>query len=169
MKLSSLEAVFQALNQAEARYLVVGGLAVIAHGYLRFTQDLDLVVSLESENVQRALGALKSLGYQPKVPVPIMDFADPAKRDSWVRDKHMLVFQLVSDEHPSVAIDVFVNEPFPFDAEWSRATVQPLAGGVQAHVVSLPALLALKQAADRPNDRIDIAMLRRQHGLPEAP
>ena len=37
-----LEKLFASLNAAHVRYLVVGGLAVLAHGYLRVTRDLDL-------------------------------------------------------------------------------------------------------------------------------
>jgi hypothetical protein len=169
MKLSSLEEVFRTLGISDVRYLVVGGVAVVAHGYLRFTQDLDLVISLEPENIRRAMAALETLGYRPKVPVKASDFADPAKRESWIRDKHMLVFQLVSDQHPTVAIDVFAQEPFPFDAEWEQAGIHPLAPDTNARVVTLPTLLALKRAADRPNDRIDIQMLTRQHDQFRAP
>ena len=43
------------------RYLVAGGLAVVAHGYLRFTADVDLIVDLEPANVTRAVAALESL------------------------------------------------------------------------------------------------------------
>ena len=41
MKLESVSAIVEALNAAKVRYLVAGGLAVVAHGYLRFTNDLD--------------------------------------------------------------------------------------------------------------------------------
>ena len=41
VKVRSLEEVFRALQEADARYLVVGGLAVIAHGYVRITTDLN--------------------------------------------------------------------------------------------------------------------------------
>lgn len=43
MELRSIEAVLGALNAAGVRYLIVGGLAVNAHGYQRATMDLDLV------------------------------------------------------------------------------------------------------------------------------
>lgn len=43
MKLQSFEAVVGALNDAGVRYLIAGGLAVNAHGYLRFTHDVDLI------------------------------------------------------------------------------------------------------------------------------
>jgi len=61
MKIQSIEAVIKALNEAEVRYLVAGGLAVVAHGYLRFTADLDIILQLEKSNLDRALEALKKL------------------------------------------------------------------------------------------------------------
>ncbi len=44
MTSSSVQAIIQALNEAGVRYLVVGGLAVVAHGHVRFTADVDLVL-----------------------------------------------------------------------------------------------------------------------------
>jgi hypothetical protein len=44
MKRASLEAPVPALDEAGVRYLVAGGIAVNARGYLRFTKDVDLVV-----------------------------------------------------------------------------------------------------------------------------
>ena len=46
MKLTSFEALATALEAAGVRYLVAGGLAVGAHGYLRFTKDVDIVIQL---------------------------------------------------------------------------------------------------------------------------
>ncbi len=42
MKLSTLETVFNALNNAQVRYLVAGGIAVNIHGYQRMTSAKDL-------------------------------------------------------------------------------------------------------------------------------
>ena len=84
MKVSSLEAIFRALEKAEGRYLVVGGLAVIAHGYVRLTQDLDLVLDLEPSSLNRALQALESLGYRPRVPVALSDFGNPELGKDWI-------------------------------------------------------------------------------------
>jgi hypothetical protein len=46
MKLSSFEAIVQALNGAQVRFIVVGGLAVNAHGYIRVTNDVGIVIRL---------------------------------------------------------------------------------------------------------------------------
>jgi hypothetical protein len=52
-----------------------------------------------------------------------------------------------------------VREPFPFDEEHARALVKPL-GAVPVRFVSIPALIAMKTAAGRPQDMIDIENLR---------
>lgn len=160
MKLASFEAIVRALNGAGVRYLVAGGLAVNAHGYLRFTKDADLVIQLVPENVLRAFTALGGLGYKPSVPVTAAQFADASVRESWRRDKGMQVLQLWSDAHLETPIDVFVQEPFPFDEEHSRALVKPLYGSVEVRFVSLDTLMDMKRAANREQDRIDLENLR---------
>src|SRR5258708_428097 len=50
------------LNSNGVKYLIIGGYAVIIHGYPRFTADLDIVVSNSSDNVSRCLAALKEFG-----------------------------------------------------------------------------------------------------------
>ena len=70
MQKQSVETILGALNRARVRYLVVGGLAVVAHGYVRFTADLDLVLDPERESLRRAIYALTALGYRPRAPAP---------------------------------------------------------------------------------------------------
>lgn len=160
MKLTSFEAIVRALNEAGVRYLVAGGLAVIAHGYLRFTKDADLVIQLAPDNIKRGFAALMALGYKPLVPVTAEQFADRATREGWMRDKGMQVLQLWNDRHRETPIDIFVHEPFPFDEEYARALVKPLYGTVEVRFVSIPTLIKMKEAAGREQDRIDIEHLR---------
>jgi hypothetical protein len=54
--------VFRALNEAGAPFLVIGGHAVVLHGHLRNTFDLDLLISDSKFATGRA--ALKRLGYR---------------------------------------------------------------------------------------------------------
>lgn len=160
MKLASFEAIVRALNGAGVRYLVAGGLAVNAYGYLRFTKDVDLVIELEPDNIERAFAALAALGYKPSVPVTAAQFADRETREGWIRNKGMQVLQLWSDTHRETPIDIFVREPFPFDEEYEKALVKPLYGELEVRFVTIPTLIRLKQAAGREQDRIDIEYLR---------
>ena len=76
MRKQSVEAIVRSLNAGDVRFLIAGGLAVAAHGYLRFTADVDLVLDFDDDNVRRAVVALAALGYRPRAPVPIDEFAD---------------------------------------------------------------------------------------------
>lgn len=51
------------LNEEKIEYLVIGGYAVIAHGYVRATTDLDLLIAASSENADRMLTALLRFGF----------------------------------------------------------------------------------------------------------
>ena len=126
MKLASFDALVKALDDAHVRYLVAGGLAVNAHGLLRFTKDVDLVIQLAPGNIERAFAALGALGYRPIVPVQASQLADRATREGWIREKGMQVLQFWSDGHPETPVDVFVAEPFAFDEEYRRALIKPL-------------------------------------------
>jgi hypothetical protein len=159
MKLASFDAIVTALDRAGIRYLIAGGLAVNAHGYLRFTKDVDLVVQLVPDNAKAAFAALATLGYRPVVPVTAEQFADAKLRETWISDKGMQVLQFWSDSHRETPVDMFVREPFPFDEEHARALVKPL-GAVLVRFVSIPTLIEMKTAAGRAQDMIDVEHLR---------
>lgn len=159
MELTSFEAIIGALAEHEVRYLIVGGMAVVVHGHGRMTHDLDLVIELEYDNVQRAFTALAGLGYQPRVPVTAAQFADPAERRSWIEHKHMTVLNLYSDRFRTTPIDLFVEEPFEFASAHARAHVQAL-GDLEVRVVDLATLIQMKQAAGRAIDLDDVRQLQ---------
>ena len=160
MKLASIEAIAGALNEAGVRYLVAGGVAVNAHGYLRYTQDIDLVIALDPANITRAFESLAKLGYKPLVPVTAEQFANAELRNSWIREKGMTVLNLFSDQHRETNVDIFVAEPFDFADEYRSAYEGELAPGLTVRFVSIPALIAMKKVANRPRDVDDIQHLR---------
>jgi hypothetical protein len=49
------------LNRCGAKYVVVGGFAIIRHGYPRLTTDIDLLIETSPENERRVLKALRIL------------------------------------------------------------------------------------------------------------
>jgi hypothetical protein len=155
----NLREIFKVLADADVRYVVVGGLAVILHGHLRATADLDLVIGLERGNCTKALNALASIGFQPRLPVALSDFADPAKREDWVENRNMLVFQLWDPTQPERSVDVFVREPMDFPTLWFDAVVKDL-DGIPIRVASIRHLIALKRLAGRRKDLDDIEALR---------
>lgn len=163
METRSVEAIIRALNGASVRYLVAGGLAVVAHGYVRFTADVDLIVDLEPENVRRAMAALAKLGYRPRAPVRLEEFADPAKRAEWIRDKGLTVFSLFSADHSATEVDLFVEVPIDFEQAYRIAARMEVAPGVVATFIGLAELMRLKQQAGRAQDLLDIEKLQSLH------
>lgn len=160
MKLASVEAILRALNDEGVRYLIAGGLAVNAHGYVRLTQDVDLVIALDHDNVLNAFRVLATLGYRPIVPITAEQFADGELRARWIREKGMRVLNFFSNQHRETNIDVFVSEPFDIAAESANAMRGEIAPGVIAPFVSLTTLITMKMAANRPRDLDDIQHLQ---------
>jgi predicted nucleotidyltransferase len=155
---NSIEQVLAALNAARVRYLVVGGVAVVLHGHLRTTADLDLVIDLETANARAAITALEQLGFRSRAPVPAAQFADRSARQSWIDDKGLTVFSLWSPDHPGLEVDLFVAEPFDFAAAHSRA-VEVELDSTTAIVAALDDLIALKRDAGRAQDLADVEAL----------
>ena len=106
----------------------------------------------------RGLGALSGLGMQPRLPVPMKDFANSAKREEWFA-RNMLVFQLWDPGNPERSVDVFVREPIDFSQMLAEAVVKDL-DGVPIPVASIRHLIRLKQVAGRRQDIDDIDALR---------
>ncbi len=152
------EPIFEALNRAGVRYVVVGGVAVVLHGHPRLTADLDLAVDLSPGEARRAIDTLVGLGLRPRAPVDPAGFADPATRARWAAERGMRVFSKWDPEEPMRVVDVFVENPVDFEELWSRSEILPLSG-TTARVASIPDLIRLKRLAGRPEDRLDIEAL----------
>jgi len=157
MKTDHIIAIQTALDEADVRFILVGGLAVVAHGYLRFTRDADLVIELVPDNIKRAFRALEQIGYRPTVPITAEAFSDEERRREWREQKNMRVLQFWSDAHPETKLDVFVEHPFDFEAEWAAAkldAVRPDSSPLR--IASIPTLIRMKREAGRPRDLDDI-------------
>jgi hypothetical protein len=88
-------------------------------------------------------------------------FADRANRKAWIKEKGMVVFQLTSDRYPANNIDVFADAPFDFLKEYDQAhNVEPQPG-LRVPIVALDTLIAMKRAAGRDKDCLDIDYLQR--------
>ena len=166
MTKSSLIEIIKVLYDSGARYLVVGGIAVNAHGYMRLTVDVDLLIQLDAPNVLKALRALGTLGYRPSIPVTFEDFADAARREKWIAEKDMKVLKLFSDAHRETGIDIFASDPIGFDEAFQRIHHYPLADNVEVPVCSYEDLVKLKLLASRPKDLFDLDRLRKARGEP---
>jgi predicted nucleotidyltransferase len=152
--------IFKTLADSNAEYVVVGGFAVIIHGHLRGTRDLDLIINLKSEKCIKALQALSAIGLQPRLPVAIEAFADKKNRDDWHLNRNMLVFQLWDPKNPERSVDIFVHEPIDFKELYDDSLLTKI-DDIPIRVASIKHLIRLKLIANRRRDIDDIEALRK--------
>lgn len=132
----------RALNEAGARYLLIGGFAVIAHGAGRFTKDIDLLVDDAPENVARLKRGLSIL-------------ADNAAAEVGDDDVQRHVVVRVADE---VVVDLMGRACGLSYADASLDAERLERGGVAIPLAS-PATLIRTKDTHRPQDAIDRAFL----------
>lgn len=147
------ERVVHALNAAGVSYVVVGGLAVAAHGVVRATRDLDLVADSEPANMERLAGALGKLGGEHPV-----DSALTA--DNLARPISMKVLTRVGEVH---VLNRMPGTPAFSEIHADRVLVE-IADDVEVPICSLRHLRQMKRASDRPRDAVDLIELDELHG-----
>lgn len=140
------------LREAEVDFVLVGGLAVNAWGYLRATRDIDLVPDPAAENLQRLDSLLVELGGKVEVGERLLE-SSAIKTFLRTGDRTLVLTDLGR-------IDVLQGLPqvpsFPvLDERASEVDVD----GLVVKVCSLDDLLAMKRASDRPRDREDLEAL----------
>jgi hypothetical protein len=83
-----LKDILQELTERGVQFVVCGGVAVVLHGVERMTLDLDLVVDMSRENLQRLIDAMRALNLTPRVPVPPEDLLSPEKVRIMIEEKN---------------------------------------------------------------------------------
>ncbi len=131
------------LNQHRVRYLVIGGYAVAFHGHPRATDDIDVLIAPDEENVQRIERAL-------------VDFVGMAPRPESLRSPKGIV--RIGGPITHIDITTKVDGLAAFEPLWARREGGELMGE-PASFLSLRDLLRTKRAANRPKDQGDIVAL----------
>ena len=122
--------------------LLVGGMAVGAHGYVRATKDVDFVVRVKLEEVR---AQLERQGIRVT-----LTRGDPLEGG----------FPCIKGMLDGVPFDVM---PPLVQLDWERAVEMPMGRGATLRVVSLEGLIRLKVLAQGPRDLLDVAALVLQH------
>lgn len=137
----------QELNNADVRYLLVGGFSVILHGYSRTTGDMDIWVERSPENYLKLKDAFLRFG----MPVFDMDETNFLKHPSW----DVFTFGI-----PPSAIDVMVNlKGLNFEDCYKQA-VDFVEEDLKIRTINLNHLIKAKEASNRPKDVDDIQNLK---------
>lgn len=145
--LEDLLTICRELNRLAARYIVVGGMAVIQAGFVRATEDIDLLVEASSDNFEKVRAALSVL-------------PDRAVRDVRSGDLEKYVVVRVADE---VVVDLMKSACGIEYAEAAASVEVVEIDGVPIPFASPALLWRLKQTV-REKDRLDREFLARLLG-----
>jgi Nucleotidyl transferase AbiEii toxin, Type IV TA system len=144
--------ILRKLTAAGVDFVVIGGIAIVLHGYPRITRDLDIVFAYDDENLE-ALGAVLV-----DLKAKLRGVGDEVR---FVPDRRTLHgIELLTLDTALGWFDVHrLPAGVPSYARL-RANAERLALDDFSVLVANPDdLIAMKEAANRPQDRIDIAAL----------
>jgi hypothetical protein len=130
--------VFDALKRGNVPYVIVSGMAVLLHGYLRPVFDLDIVIGTTAPEQNAAMLALMSVGFVSSVLIP----------------PHLATVLRMFDQSER-ELDAFCKYHIPFPELWADRVELPV-GNTVASVVSLDHLLRAKRITGRPHDLEDV-------------
>jgi hypothetical protein len=164
------EALLRRLGEAKVEYVVIGGIAVNAHGVIRATKDLDICPGPDRMNLMRLATLLRELdaaqigmedfdsAEMPFDPTSVDDLAQGGNFRLRTRLGNLDVMQWVSGidgdlAYPTLAADLEIVE----------------LPEIEVPICSLAHLRAMKRAAGRPQDLQDLADLAIAHGDDPAP
>ena len=137
---------FAALNDAGARYLVVGAHAVAFYAEPRFTKDLDVWVDASAANASKVMAALQAFG-APLADVSEADFGTPD-----------VTLQIgVAPNRIDIATHI---DGVTFEGAWPNRT-ETQFGDQTIFLIGRADLIANKRAAGRPQDLLDLSTLAR--------
>jgi hypothetical protein len=148
-----LHALLEALNAADVHFVVIGGVAVGAHGYVRGTEDLDLVPDPDPENLKRLMEALRKL--DSTLPTVGERPFDPATDAGVIRRGGNVTAMTRFG-----GLDVVQRaRGVPSYTQLDEDAVDSELLGVPVRVCSLQRLREMKEAQNRAQDQADLAHL----------
>ncbi len=141
--------IFASLRDAHVDYVTVGGMAVVAHGVVRATIDIDIVPSPDAGNRERLAAALGTLGAQPAGEPDVAITGALLERDANMR------FDTAAGQ-----VDVLAAAQYRRLYPDLRArALEVEVDGVTVVVASRNDLIRLKAATGRDRDLLDIGDL----------
>ncbi len=147
-----LRELLERLVEADIRFVVVGGLAVNAWGYLRATRDVDVVPDSSTENLEKLDALLRELEGRVDVDGRLLS-SSAISTFLKVGDRTLVVTTLGR-------IDILQGLPqIPTYEELIAEAIEVEVGGMVMRVCSLGHLLSMKRASERPRDRDDLEAL----------
>lgn len=156
-----IQGILEALSGNSVEFLVIGGVAVGFHGYVRATKDVDIVPASNAENLRRLSRALHELDAEIE---GVEDFADGELPDPLDPDALTLGGNWVLRTRLGRCDVMQSIGDAPLWERLSPAAITAEIGGLKVRVASYEDLVDLKREAARPEDLVDLERLRQARG-----
>ncbi|MBW7927110.1 MAG: hypothetical protein H3C58_03265 [Fimbriimonadaceae bacterium] len=160
MNKGPFETIIETLAATEARFVIIGGIALRLHGSSYVTQDVDIFYPRSPEDLEILVQAVNSLNPSLRLP----DGSIPYRLDVQAL-LNGANFTLTS-ESGDLDLLAYVGDGIDFDGVFERASVFELYGH-HVRVASLTDLLDMKKAAGRPKDLAHLAEIHALQSLAE--
>lgn len=155
-----LKEIFNSLHQREVKYLLCGGMAVNLYGIPRMTADIDVLIEWEEKNLERFEKAIAEHGYKKNLFFDVKTLLQKEIRLKYIREKNLIAFGYSSDSMQALSLDVLIDVPVDFTECWNRKEIKYMQD-IPVYLPSVDDLIQLKEYANREQDRVDIANLKR--------
>lgn len=152
--------ILEELYKNKVRYLIVGGLSVNLYGVPRVTQDIDIVIAMNKENILKLTSQLVESGYVPRLPVSPDDLADPDKVRDWIENKNLKAFSFYHKKDNYKVVDIVLVHPLDFEMSFKNRTVKK-AKDIDVYLASIDDVIKMKEFSGRAQDLSDIEMLNK--------
>ncbi|MFH0924387.1 MAG: DUF6036 family nucleotidyltransferase [bacterium] len=152
--------ILEGLYKNKVKYLLVGGLSVNLYGVPRVTQDVDIIISMDKENILKTTSLLIKLDYVPRLPVNPDDLADLEKVKDWVENRNLKAFSFYHKRDNYKVVDILLVHPLDFNKAFKNKTAKKVKE-IEIYLVSIADLIATKEFSGREQDISDINMLKR--------
>lgn len=160
--------ILEGLYEKKARYLIVGGLSVNLYGVPRLTQDIDIIISTDRENILKIITVLKNHGYVPRLPVNPEDLADSDTVKDWVENRNLKAFSFYHKKDLYKVVDIVLVHPLDFEESFKNKTVKKVEN-VEIYLASIDDIIKTKEFSGRAQDISDIEMLKKARKYLEGP
>ena len=140
-------AMLSALSAERVEFMLVGAHALAAHGFVRATQDIDILVRPTAQNAARVFAALSSFK------APLFDLAETDLMDPDV------VYQVgVEPNRIDIMNDI---SGVTWEEAWAGRT-EITVEGIRIPVLGIEEFVRNKRASGRPKDRADLILIGRE-------
>ncbi len=145
----ALEDLKRCMDAFGVSYAIIGGVAVVLHGYLRSTVDVDAIAEIDFPHIDEFIQIANQYGFETRI-------QDAQK---FAQQNYILLLR-----HRNTGLPLDISFAFtPYEQEAIGKALSIRLGEVQVSVVNPEDLLIMKSVAQRPTDLLDILEIYRRY------